>query len=364
MSTILIVEDELNVRENLRYLFAAEKFTVLTAKNGKEGYEKATEFVPDIILSDVCMPDLDGLQLLQLLQSQKETAQIPFLFLTAKVEMDDLRKGMNLGADDYIIKPYDGRELLNIVKLRLRKKESSYESTNAFKEQLITRVPHELRTPLVGIIGFSELLENESDYLQPGDIKKMAGAINKSGKRLHKRIEKFLQYSELVAMSNDDIANVKNRDNHFELDGAALTRELEEYVKEVEREEDTKIFFEDCTLKIYERFYKTIVYELFENSIKFSGKGSKIIIKGFVDGSFYRTMIYDSGVGMDKKSLKEISSFKQFSQNVYAQEGVGIGLAFIKKVLQMFDGHINIAGEENQSTQIEFWIPLIKNEIE
>lgn len=364
MSTILIVEDELNVRENLRYLFAAENFSVLTAKNGKEGYEKAMEFVPDIILSDVCMPDVDGLQLLQLLQSQKETSQIPFLFLTAKVEMDDLRKGMNLGADDYIIKPYDGKELLNNVRLRLRKKESSYESANAFKEQLITRVPHELRTPLVGIIGFSELLENEGERLNPADVKRMAGVINRSGKRLHKRIEKFLQYSELVAMSNEDLINVRNRGNHYKLIGAALTKELEEYVKAVERADDTKIFFEDCTLKIYERFYKTIVYELFENSIKFSGKGNEIIIKGFVDGSFYRTLIFDNGVGMDKKSLKEISSFKQFSKNVYAQEGVGIGLAFIKKVLQMFDGHINIASEENQSTQIEFWIPLVKNEIE
>ena len=362
MSTILIVEDELNVRENLRYLFAAEKFTVITAKNGKEGYEKAMEFLPDIILSDVCMPDVDGLQLLQLLQNRKETLQIPFLFLTAKVEMDDLRKGMNLGADDYIIKPYDGRELLNNVKLRLRKKENSYESTNAFKEQLITRVPHELRTPLVGIIGFSELLENEGDSLNRVDIKKMAGVINKSGKRLHRRIEKFLQYSELVAMSNEEITNVKDRGNQYVLDGARFTRELEDYVKEVEREEDTKISFEDATLKIYERFYKTIVNELFENSIKFSGYGSEIIIKGFVDGSFYRTMIFDNGVGMDKKSLKEISSFKQFSKNIYAQEGVGIGLAFIKKVLQIFDGHINIASEENQSTQIEFWIPLIKNE--
>ena len=165
-------------------------------------------------------------------------------------------------------------------------------------------------------------------------------------------------------MSNEDLINVRNRGNHYKLIGAALTKELEEYVKAVERADDTKIFFEDCTLKIYERFYKTIVYELFENSIKFSGKGNEIIIKGFVDGSFYRTLIFDNGVGMDKKSLKEISSFKQFSKNVYAQEGVGIGLAFIKKVLQMFDGHINIASEENQSTQIEFWIPLVKNEIE
>lgn len=358
MNTILIVEDEYDVRENLKDLLEAEGFIVLTAEDGAEGYEKAVENLPDIILSDISMPKMDGLQLLQLLQKEKETSQIPFLLLTAKVDMTDLREGMNLGADDYIIKPFKVHELLKIINLRLRKKENYNENTKELKEQLIKRIPHELRTPLVGIIGFSDLLEKEVDNLRPDEIKSMAIVINKSGKRLHKRIEKFLKYSELVILDKDDINNTKSLGRGFELDPAECKIELKNFFREYDRENDASISFENGNLKIHETFYKTVINELIENAIKFSEKGTEINVKGFVHGNYYKTVIFDKGSGMNKKSIKKIDLFKQFSKEVYQQEGMGIGLSLVKKTLKIFDGYMTIDSKENHSTQIEFGIPL------
>ncbi len=364
MYTILIVEDEFDVRENLKDLLETEGYNVLTANDGAEGYEKAMEYLPDLILSDIRMPNIDGFQLLELLQKEKDTSQIPFIFLTAKIEMGDLREGMNLGADDYIIKPFRVQELLNVINLRLRKKENNNESIIDFKKQLITRVPHELRTPLVGIIGFSDMLANEEFDLSPDDIKRMAGVINKSGKRLHKRIEKFLQYSELLSLSKSEFANVKDIEIKFELDQELLEKELKTSLKEYDRVNDVKISFEDCDLKILERFYKTILDELIENSTKFSEKGTEIRVEGFADGNYYKTKIIDNGFGMDKKSIKDIASFKQFANEIYQQEGIGIGLALVKQTLKMFDGFITIDSKKNQYTQVEFGIPLAKIEVE
>ncbi len=121
MKKILVIEDNLEVRENLVELLELSNYDVQSAENGKIGVKKALEFIPDLILCDVMMPELDGFGVLKILEGRKELKGIPFVFLTAKAEKEDFRKGMNLGADDYITKPFDDVELLDAVEMRLKK---------------------------------------------------------------------------------------------------------------------------------------------------------------------------------------------------------------------------------------------------
>ncbi len=123
--TILIIEDNLEVRENTAELLELGGYHVMTAANGKEGVATAQQYHPDLIICDIMMPVLDGYGVLHLLGKKPETARIPFIFLTAKSERSDVRKGMELGADDYIVKPYNDTELLNSVEARLRKSENN-----------------------------------------------------------------------------------------------------------------------------------------------------------------------------------------------------------------------------------------------
>ena len=122
---ILIIEDNKDVRENLREILVLSGYEAITAVNGKIGVASATDLLPDLILCDVMMPDLDGYGVLRILSKNPLTSSIPFIFLTAKTEMSDLRKGMTLGADDYITKPFDDVELLDTIAIRLQKKKSS-----------------------------------------------------------------------------------------------------------------------------------------------------------------------------------------------------------------------------------------------
>jgi CRP/FNR family transcriptional regulator, cyclic AMP receptor protein len=121
MKKILIIEDNDEVRENTAEILELSNYNVITAENGKIGVEKALEERPDLIICDIMMPVLDGYGVFHLLSKHKETSAIPFIFLTAKSEKSDFRKGMEMGADDYITKPFDGIELLNAIEIRLKK---------------------------------------------------------------------------------------------------------------------------------------------------------------------------------------------------------------------------------------------------
>lgn len=123
MKRILLIEDNKDVRENTAEILKLSKYHVITAKNGKEGVELAQTEKPDLIICDIMMPILDGYGVLHMLSKSDETSGIPFIFLTAKAERGDFRKGMEMGADDYLTKPFDDVELLNAIESRLKKNE-------------------------------------------------------------------------------------------------------------------------------------------------------------------------------------------------------------------------------------------------
>ena len=121
MKRILLIEDNPEVRENTSEILSLANYEVLVAENGKIGVDIAQRQKPDLIICDIMMPELDGYGVLHILSKNEQTAAIPFIFLTAKTEKTDIRKGMNLGADDYLTKPFDDTDLLNAIEARFRK---------------------------------------------------------------------------------------------------------------------------------------------------------------------------------------------------------------------------------------------------
>src|SRR5215203_2910605 len=121
--TILVIDDNTDIRENTSEILELAEYKTFTAENGKQGVEIAVKEKPAVIVCDIMMPELDGYGVLHLLRKNQETQNIPFIFLTAKTERSDFRKGMEMGADDYITKPFDDIELLNAVEVRLKKSE-------------------------------------------------------------------------------------------------------------------------------------------------------------------------------------------------------------------------------------------------
>lgn len=181
MTTILVIEDEYFVRSNMLELLEAEGFATLGAGGGQEGLSLARQRHPDLILCDVMMADLDGYGVLAGLQEQPETATIPFVFVTAKTARGDWRQGMQLGADDYLTKPFTSQELLDVVAVRINKRAQvnklqtqlqEMEKLSLLKDDLISTVSHDLRTPLMNMKMAIEMLrvsqesEQRDKYLE------------------------------------------------------------------------------------------------------------------------------------------------------------------------------------------------------
>lgn len=147
---ILLIEDNTEIRENMSEILELAGYEVRTAENGKDGVSAALQERPDLILCDIMMPVLDGYGVLHMVQKNSDLQGIPFIFLTAKSERNEIRKGMEMGADDYITKPFDGTELLNAIEIRLKK-----------AEQLKQSLP-------VNLQGVNELISISSskDYLE------------------------------------------------------------------------------------------------------------------------------------------------------------------------------------------------------
>ena len=154
--TILIVEDHDEIRANIVEILEMALYTVIEADNGKTGMEMALKHIPDLILCDIMMPELDGYGVLFMLNKHIETAGIPFIFLTAKAEHGDLRKGMELGADDYLIKPFDGGELLNAIETKLRKR-----TAQGILHQTPTNEIKELGAKTNGLAEFDQIIDRQ-----------------------------------------------------------------------------------------------------------------------------------------------------------------------------------------------------------
>lgn len=120
---LLVIEDSPEIRENIEEILQLAGYDVIVAENGKKGIERAAEHKPDLVICDIMMPELDGYGVLHMLKMKPETAHIPFIFLTARTERSDWRKGMEMGADDYVTKPFDNIDLLKAVETRLKKLE-------------------------------------------------------------------------------------------------------------------------------------------------------------------------------------------------------------------------------------------------
>lgn len=205
MTKILIVEDDAAIRTGIKEALQNEKYTVETASDGLEGLDAAFSFNPDLIISDINMPNMDGYGLINKLQVNDETKTIPFIFLSIKAENKDVFKGLQLGADDYLPKPFRIADLLAKVKLRLDKVQRIKE-TELLKEREKLRkyLCDIMKKPLISIKGYAEILVED---LSNTDHYELALEIRNSAIVLDEVLSRYLEYArkELnTARNNDD----------------------------------------------------------------------------------------------------------------------------------------------------------------
>ena len=201
MTKVLVIEDERYLLEDITELLQYTDFEVQGASNGSEGLAVAQEYPPDLIICDIMMPELDGYQVLEEIRANPMTANTPFIFLTAKADRDSMRQGMELGADDYLTKPFTSAELLTAISTRLKRQSQiavqSEQKLDNVKRQLTRMVTHELRTPLISINTVVDVISRQIGQLSQSEMQELLDTISVGSKRLSHRVEQLFSSRSL-----------------------------------------------------------------------------------------------------------------------------------------------------------------------
>src|SRR6266436_472530 len=207
MKKILVIDDEEWLREMIQLALRQKGYEIAEAENGAGGIEVAKKILPDLILCDVNMEKVDGYLTLSSLRSDPPTAAIPFILMTGLADNAGMRHGMELGADDYLPKPFTIDALYAAVEARLKKvqtvREEAEKKLADLRDNISMMLPHELRTPLNGILAYGEILANDAGSLSAAEVAEMGQVIHDSSKRLERLIENFLIYAQLEILSTD-----------------------------------------------------------------------------------------------------------------------------------------------------------------
>jgi two-component system, sensor histidine kinase and response regulator len=361
MNKLLVIEDDINVRQNILELLENEGFNLIEAENGQIGVDLAQAEMPDLILCDVMMPELDGYGVLKGLRQNPTTAMIPLIFLTAKSDKTDFRQGMEMGADDYIVKPFTRAELLAAIACRLAKQSTIHQETQKkldnLRNSIALSLPHEMRTPLNGILGFSQILMEESEYLDSHSIREMAESIYCSGERLFRLIQNFLLYAELeiIATDTQQLKILQSKTTKFPT--LELIDVITEKAAKSGRHEDLQIDLYPCYIKISPERISKIVEELIDNALKFSSPGTLIQVKSKAINNMLVLSFTDQGRGMTAAQIAELGAYRQFERKLYEQQGSGLGLTIVKRLAELHGGKLTIQSQLQQKTLVEVILP-------
>lgn len=362
MPNILVIEDELAVLDNIVDTLEAERFKVKGTTRGEEGLAIASEMIPDLVICDVMMPGINGYEVLDSLRQQPKTNTIPFIFLTARASRDDMRFGMDLGADDYLTKPFSHEELLSAVRTRLKRQDVFDEkidtALNTLRKNIVYALPHELRTPLTMILGFAEYMQEEASTLEPDDILEMSQIILKNGKRLHRMFENYLIYAQIELIAATDPEGETLRNHIIHNPETYIEHKATEIAQLYGRSADLSLDVAPYGLRISGENLNKIVEELVHNAFKFSKPGSRVQIKAGRHQDAYVICIRDYGCGITTDQIDGIGAYMQFDRAIKEQQGLGMGLAIVQRLVTLHQGSLEIKSKQDKGTMVCVYLPI------
>jgi len=375
LSSILVVDDEPNNFDVIEALLSAQSYELHYAANGKNAIAGLSSFQPDLILLDVMMPEMDGIEVCKQIKASPQWQTVPIIMVTALSSKSDLANCLNAGADDFISKPINSMELRARIQSMLRIKQqydsiqtlsniqaytiNILESTlDELRGTLSSRMSHELNTPLSGIIGAIDLLLEDVENMDVAEIREMLGWADESVRRLESLTNKFLIYLDL---ESSKIRQSSFKSSHTKLSSSLIESGLQSYMQRANRSKDFIFTIESAEITLSENYFLTIINELVDNAIKFSSLGTTIKVSGQVVEEMFNLSIQDLGRGMTEEQIDKIGAFMQFERKIYEQQGIGLGLRIVKKIVELAGGKFSINSIYQQETTVNISLPIAQS---
>jgi signal transduction histidine kinase len=361
MTTVLVIEDDELTRENIVEGLTYSGYFLLDAPNGRVGVSLAKEHLPDLIVCDINMPEMNGYEVLMQLRAMPETSNIPFIFLTAQTDRTSMREGMKLGADDYISKPFEHHELVEAIETRLQKQQNltqAYEHQMAnLRSSIVQAIPHELRTPLMGIIGYAELMAMDAASMSGEQIQQMAEEIVRAGWRLHRTVENYLIYAQIELISGDP-ERTRAMAMETEKYPMAIIQSMVERTSVNHNRRINLLAQRNVEICVSGDNLSKIMIELLDNACKFSTPGTPIDVQANIYGHEFQISIENEGRGMSAEQLQQIGAYMQFGRALYEQQGLGLGLAISRRLAELHGGSFHITSVPGGRTTVYVSFPL------
>jgi two-component system sensor histidine kinase/response regulator len=299
---------------------------------------------------------------LQTLRTDSSTAAIPIILMTGQANPAGMRQGMQMGADDYLPKPFTMHELLAAVEARFRKQallqQDAERKLADLRSSITLALPHELRTPLNGIIGFGEILNTEASSLQPDEIADMGKSIHESGKQLERLIEQFLIYAQIELIAADPARANALRQGPAIQSRAVIERASRLRAERAGRMGDLHLEVQEAAVGISQDFLTRLVDELVSNAFKFSKPPAPVRVATVVSEREVTLTVTDRGVGLKPEQLAEVGAFVQFERKFRAQQGTGLGLAIIQRLAELHGGRFSLQSDPGAGATAIVKLPL------
>ncbi len=363
---ILVAENSPLVRHHITSLLQLEGFHTIEASDGEEAFAKAMEQRPDLIIAEILLPRLSGLELLDKIRKSEALATIPFILLSAQSTREAIRRGMEKGADDYIPKPFTTAELLKAVHRLLHRialVQSSIEhKLQQLREVMFYALPHEFRTAVSGIRGYADLLIQglgNGDPLPHEELREIGIAIQETAMRLNRLVENFIIYGQLQSVAEDEAVKHQMRQK--------VTNPATEVVHDValslaqqyHRESDLHLSLtHPVPIAIEYQHWHKIIYEIVDNALKFSSPGAAIAIRDRIDKQDYIVAVQDHGRGMSEAQRAQIAPYVQFGRKQYEQQGMGLGLAISLLLIEFHRGALQFDDTPGGGTTVTITMPI------
>lgn len=358
-SRILVVEDQADLRDNLADFLRLENFFVDAASSGREALDLMEETCPDLVLSDISMPEGDGLWLVKELKKNPVFCHIPVIFLTAWADRSNVRRGMEMGAADYITKPFQIEEVLGAVHAQLAKlsrAEIKLEKTRReVRKQVVGNLPHELLTPLNSILGPADLLRSMPGELTVTEIADCGKTIYSGAKNLERRVRNLLLCLELENGS-DAHANFHGESASPEEAVKSTIAALSDFHPGAA--ERIVVSGTGSAIAIPQSQIEKVLYEILDNALKFSPPEETVRVEIENAEKRMHFRITDQGVGISSIEIADITQFVQFRRKLQEQQGLGLGLAIARRLLEIHDGRLEIESAEGGPTIVKITLPL------
>jgi len=366
--TVLIVDDVVTNVLLLKTLLKNEKFNVLTANNGRVCIEVCKEKHPDLILLDVMMPDLNGYDTAVILKKDENLKDIPIIFLTALNSPSDLVKGFQVGANDFLTKPFNKEELLIRVthqislvaaKRLIEQKNTELQHTISNRDKMYSVIAHDLRSPMASIrMVLGLVVQSVSPEIIGPEIYSLIDQANRESEEIHELLDNLLKWTKsqtgrlIVAYQDFEVCDVIIG----VVDIFRMVAETKKITLNYEQGEKRHKVHADKDM------LNTVLRNFLSNAIKFSNEGGSIDIFVTEQGNFVKISVRDHGVGIKAERLPTIFHKGSTTTGTANEEGSGLGLQLCQDFAIKNGGNVEVESVEGEGSTFSILIPMLVEE--